>query len=109
MLLSLKKQFSHFLHACIDWVMASGHVSRGISGFSVTGGGTGTDAVVLSAYGVPDMADTAYQVLVNGETTAATKVDESTKTTTGFNVLGLALNEVGHVIVHGRFSGMPTE
>lgn len=109
MLQSLKKTIREFFLQGIDWVLASGHSSRGLSPFSVVGGGAGTDTVLFSSYGMPDMADTSYQVIVNGESVAATHVDESSKTVHGFDVLGLGLNEVGHVLVVGRFAGMPTE
>jgi hypothetical protein len=108
MLIRLSKLFKAFFNMAIDWVVAAGHSSRGLSGFSVTGGGTGTDVVLFSTYSQPNMANTNYQVLVNGETAAPVRVDESTKTLIGFSVLGLGLNEVGHVLVHGQFAGMPT-
>jgi hypothetical protein len=55
------------------------------------------------------MATADYQVLVNGELAGAkVNVDESSKAITGFSVLGLGSNEVGNVLVYGRFAGMPT-
>lgn len=107
MLIEIRKRIKWFAIAAIDWVMASGKKSQGTSGFSVVGGGTGTDVVLFSTYGVPNMANTSYQVLVNGETASATHVDETTKTVLGFSILGGGSSEVMHVVVVGRFAGMP--
>jgi hypothetical protein len=105
------RKFSKILRAfadnAIDYVMAAGKPCTGISAFTVTQVGTSPCAVLLSTYGLPNMADTDYQVIVNGETVAATSVDESSKTVSGFSILGGANNEIYHVVVIGRFAGMP--
>lgn len=91
----------------IDYVLAAGKASQGCIAFTVTSGGT-PDAVLFSSYGYDvEMADTDYQVLVNGETAAAVSVDESTKTAKGFSIIGGGEAEKLHVIVLGRFSPMP--
>jgi len=110
MIVSLKKLFKEFFHMGIDWVMASGRQQQGMLAFSVTSGGT-PDSVVFAELDppLPDMADTDYRVLVNGETTGAVSVDETSKATTGFDILGGGAAEVMHVIVVGRLEGMPAE
>lgn len=109
MLPKLKQYFKEFFLLGIDYVLAAGHPSRGMNGFSVTGAGGGADAVLFESYGCQNMADNTYQVVVNGEIAGAkVSVDESTKTTRGFTVLGLGAGEVGHVLVHGQLAGLKT-
>lgn len=84
---------------------------QGIQSFSLTSTGT-PDTVVLAdvsvnGYPLSNMQNLTYQVLTDGETVADTAVDESTKTTTGFNVTGGAAGEVIHVVVIGTLAGMP--
>jgi hypothetical protein len=63
-------------------------------------------SVDFAAQGLAPMADTSYCVLVGGETAAVVKVDESTMTVSGFDLLGGAAAEVAHVVVVGRIKGM---
>ena len=72
----------------------------------ITQAGAPPFSLVLADHGLADMADTEYAVLVNGETVAATHVDQSTIATTGFDVLGGADTEVLHVVIVGRLAGM---
>ena len=102
------KSFREFFLAGMDWIMAAGNRSQGINSFSFVSGGS-PDSVLFADYDLPDMADTDYQVIVQGETAARVTVDETTKAATGFDVLGAAATEVVHVVVIGRFEGMPTE
>jgi hypothetical protein len=109
MLVKLSKLFKEFKMMAFDWVVACAQPARGLHGFNVTGGGTATDAVLFSTYGLPNMATADYQVLVNGEIAGAkVSVSAATKAITGFSVIGLGNNEVGNVLVYGRFAGMPT-
>lgn len=57
-------------------------------------------AVVFSDLGLPDMEDTTYVVLVHDEGLGLS-VDESTKATTGFSILGGTGAEVANVLVIG--------
>lgn len=91
----------------IDHLLAAGKAGLGALSFSVISGGT-PDAILFATYGYDvEMADTNYQVIVNGETAGAVSVDESTKTTKGFSILGGGAAEVLHVLVIGRFKTMP--
>lgn len=89
-----------------DYVVAAGKPGLGMAAWSYTSDGT-PDALTFAAAGFPQMANTAYQVFIGGEVATLSKVDESTKTTTGFTVLGAANGEVIHVLVVGRFATMP--
>jgi hypothetical protein len=109
MLIEIRKRLKWFAQAAIDWVMASGKKSTGISSFSWTCVGGGTETINLVTLGFPAMADTNYQVFTDGETTNKVHVDEDTKTAVGFNVVHCVDTEIIHVAVIGRFAGMPTE
>jgi len=89
-----------------DYVVAAGKAGLGIAAWSYTSDGT-PDALTFAGAGYPKMADANYQVFIGGEVTTLSKVDESTKTTAGFTVLGAANTEVIHVLVVGRFATMP--
>ena len=84
----------------MDHICGSGRAGQSVTTFSVVSGGT-PDTVVFADIGLPDMANTDYQVLVNGETAGAVSVDESSKATTGFDILGGGGAEVLHVMVGG--------
>lgn len=90
----------------IDWLAGAGKAGLNIASFSVISAGS-PDAVLLSTYGYGEMADTSYQVFVDGETTNPVHADESTKTVAGFTILGGVAAEVMHVLVIGRLKGQP--
>ncbi len=71
----------------------------------ITQPGAAPLVVDLAAEGFKVMADTAYTVVVDGETAARVTVDQSTITETGFNVLGGAITEIIHVQICGRIAG----
>jgi hypothetical protein len=52
--------------------------------------------------GLPDMKDRDYRVFTDGETAARTFVDQSSKEQMGFSVLGGAIAETHHILVHGN-------
>lgn len=56
--------------------------------------------VVFSELGLPDMEETGYVVIVHDEGLGLA-VDESTKATTGFNILNGTGAEVANVLVIG--------
>jgi len=87
----------------IEYMAAAGKPQHGVQGFLVTCGGTGTDAVNLATLGYKKMWDASYAVIVTSEAGTAV-LDESTKTTSGFNLISGALNEVANVVVIGRFA-----
>jgi len=109
MIKSLKREFKEFLAKGIDWVMACGAQQQGINAWTETLSGAAPHSVTFAGASLPDMADANYGVMVNGETASSTHVDESTKTTTGFDILGGADTEVVHIVVFGRLEGMPAE
>jgi len=84
----------------------AGAASGGISFQTkkITLGGS-PHTVTFASLGMKDMEDSSYLVLVGGETVALTKVDESTITTAGFDILGGGATEVAHVLVVGRLKG----
>jgi hypothetical protein len=109
----ISKMFQHFRRSGIKWLMASGAPQQGVMGFNVTSGGTPDSVVFANIYvegeQLPNMADTGYVVLVNGETAAdKVSVDESTKAVTGFDILNGGAGEILNVVVIGRFADMPT-
>lgn len=69
--------------------------------FKVTLAGAAPHSIALADYGVPQMADANYVILPAGETVGALKVDESTITVDGFDLLGGADTEVVHILVTG--------
>src|SRR5688572_5332180 len=89
-------------------VAAAGH-GVGIQAKQIVQVGAPPFSVVFADHGMADMADDAYVVNVNGETVAATHVDQSTLATTGFDVLGGANDEVLHIIIVGRLAGQMDE
>ena len=89
----------------IQRICASGRPDHGVFGFLITCGGTGTDAVDFSDLGFTDMADAEYAVMVGSEA-GTVVIDESTKTTTGFNLITGAAAEVANIIVAGKFASM---
>jgi len=105
----LSKLFREFLLAGIDWVMASGVKSQGTNSWTETLSGAAPHSLTFEGASRPNMADASYQVLVDGETAGRVTVDESSKTATGFDVLGGVAAEVVHVVVIGRLEGMPAE
>jgi len=64
------------------------------------------DAVLFATYGLPDMKDTEYRILITGESTEsagdAISVDESSIALTGFSFVGGTAAEISHVFVHGN-------
>lgn len=113
--MSLRKKVAdllqHFKRSGINWLMAAGAPQLCTFGFQITGGGTGTDAVVFANISVngeqlPNMADTSY-VVVLGNTVASADgyVDETSKTVAGFSLKNLASTKV-NVVVMGRAAGM---
>jgi len=95
----------------IEYLIGTPTPGLGIQAFTVASGGSG-DAIVFASTiqnntPLKDMADTDYMVLVSGETAAQVNVDESSKETTGFTILGGGSAEVLNVVVIGRIEGMP--
>jgi hypothetical protein len=109
MLQELSKMFKEFKQAGIDWLLASGKKAQGINAFSVTLSGAAPHAITFADHSLPDFADTNYTVITDGETASDTSVDESTKTVSGFSLLGGADTEVVHIHCIGRLAGMESE
>lgn len=65
-----------------------------------------TDAVLFATYGMPDMKDTDYRILMTGESTESAgdvvAIDHSSKSTTGFSFIGGTAAEFSNVFVHGN-------
>ena len=102
--MKISRQFPYFKQEGIDYVAAAGKRGVSVDGFLVTSGGT-PDAVLFSDHGLPEMANAEYVVMVNGETAGQVNVDESTKATTGFSILGGVSGEVLNVTVIGTKKG----
>jgi hypothetical protein len=105
--------FQAFKRAGINWMMAAGAPQQGTMAFNITSGGTPDSVVFANIYvegeQLPDMADTSYVVVVDGETAAdKVSVDETTKATTGFDILNGGATEILNVVVIGRIAGMPS-
>lgn len=94
-------------HRASELVTNAGQGGLSLISFKIVSGGT-PDHVVFKDLGLPDMADANYRVMVGGETVAVAHVDESTISTTGFDILHGASLEVIHVFVHGRMAGTPS-
>jgi len=107
--------FHYFYRRGIKYLLASGGPQQAVLAFNVTGGGTGTDAVLFASQSMggqvcPNMADTDYVVVLGNTITAANGyLSTGTKATTGFSILGLAAAEVVGVVVIGRADGIPQE
>ena len=72
--------------------------------FKETLGGT-PHVFTFAAAGLPDMEDSDYRILIQGEFAAATTAvgaDESTITPQGFSILRGANTEVAHIMIHGN-------
>lgn len=108
MIQEFSKLFRELALAGIDWILASGKKQKGINAFSITSSGA-SQAITFAAQDCPDMADTDYTVIADGETTNRVTVDEDTKTTAGFTLLGGTAAEIVHVHCIGRLDGMPEE
>lgn len=108
---SLQDLFHYFKKRSIDHLLAAVGPQQACWAFSVTGGGTGTDAVLFASQSMggktcPNMADTSYRVTLGHQATPAAYVSTATKATTGFTILGLGAAEVIDVVVIGRADGM---
>lgn len=88
----------------MDYLAAAAQAGVGIQGKLITQSGAAPLVVDLEALGMSPMADTDYVVVsqVEGLTPS---VDESTKTKTGFNVLGGVDTSVHNLMVIGRLKG----
>lgn len=71
----------------------------------ITQSGAAPLVVTFASLDLPNMADADYVVITSGETASVTTVDESTKTVSGFNVLGGLNTEIHNIVVIGRVSG----
>jgi hypothetical protein len=109
------KQFQFFKHLGVRWLLGVTAPGIELQAFSVTGGGTGTDAVVFESVSVngqalKSMASATYQVLIGGQFVAAmgnaVYPSLATYTAAGFSIIGLGA-ETCHVVVIGRTAGMP--
>jgi hypothetical protein len=64
------------------------------------------DAILFATYGMPDMADADYRIMLQGEFTEsqgdAICVDESTITPRGFSFVGGTAAEIAHIWIHGN-------
>ena len=89
----------------LDYLAGAAKAGVSVQSKQITQAGASPFTVSFSAQGMSDMADTSYTVTVNGETAAATSVDQSTIATTGFDVIGGADTEVLHIVVIGRLKG----
>lgn len=58
-----------------------------------------SQAVTFAGLGMQPPTSLAYTVVIEGETTAPVRVDESTKTLTGFTIIGGTATEVSNIIV----------
>lgn len=87
----------------MDYICGAGAPGQSVQSFLVVSGGT-PDAVVFADLGLPNMANDTYVVIVNGETSGATSVDESSKAVTGFSILGGGGAEVLNVLVIGQLA-----
>jgi hypothetical protein len=113
--MGLRKELSDLLQIFkrlgYKWVMGAGAPQQATLAFEVTSAGTPDSVVFANVYvegeQLPDMADTSYVVVVCGETAARCYVDESSKATTGFDIIGGGAAEVLQVIVIGRTADMP--
>ncbi len=111
-----RKEFSKLFQwakrKAIRYIIGSNVPGIGIQAFSVLSTGTPDTVVLASTYvnghALINMANTNYQVLVDGETANdKISVDESSKTTLGFDILQGTAAEVLHVVVIGTLAGMP--
>jgi hypothetical protein len=63
------------------------------------------DAVLFSTYGLPNMLNADYRIMLQGEFTEsqgdAINIDESTIATTGFSFTGGTATEIAHIWIHG--------
>lgn len=91
----------------LNYIVGSsrGGVSMQHCKVTLTGGATHT--FTFAGAGLSDMADANYSISLDGEGTNRPKVDESTITVAGFDILGGDVGgaDVAHVIVAGRLKG----
>jgi len=64
------------------------------------------DAVTFEQYGLPNMKDVDYRIMLQGEFTEsqgdAISIDESSIATTGFSFVGGTAAEIAHIWIHGN-------
>jgi len=95
-------------HGVTDLVAASkGGVA--MQSAQITQVGASPFTVLFASHGLMDMANSAYTVMVGGETAARAYVDQSTISPTKFDVIGGADTEVLHITVVGRMTGMSAD
>ena len=89
----------------VDYLVAAAESGVAMQAINITQAGAAPLVVNFAARGLANMANANYVVFAGGETAARVFVDESTKTPTGFNVLGGANTEVINLIIVGRLAG----
>jgi len=60
------------------------------------------ETVSIEGLGLAAMADNQYRVAVHSE--GAAKIDESTKTQAGFDLIGGSASDVVHIWIHGKIA-----
>jgi hypothetical protein len=90
-------------HRDSEFIDADAVNAKRLYSFKVTLTGGASHAVTLADYGVPEMADTDYAIMVGGEATLTLQVDESETTTKAFTIIngGVGGTDVAHVMIHG--------
>jgi len=106
------EQFLHLAKLAIPWLPGISAPGQSLQSFSVTG--TGADPLAVTFAGtyingqeLVNMADATYQIFLSGDFAGAVEITEASKTALGFNITGLALNEVAYILVVGRYVDMP--
>lgn len=88
----------------IDYATAAGKAGDGMQHIRVAQSGASPYAFVFADNGLQDMADTEYDVIVQGPN-GDERADYSSRATTGFDITGGADTEDLIVLVMGRIKG----
>lgn len=88
----------------VEHLVAANTGGVSVQAATVTQSGASPFAVTFASLGMADMADASYIPMVNGPN-GDERADLSTRTATGFSIVGGADTEVHAIIIVGRMAG----
>ena len=91
----------------IDFLVGAGKGGVSLQAAEIVQVGASPFAVTFAQLGMKDMADLAYQVMINGPN-GDERCDYTTRTTTGFSITGGANTERMGIMVAGRMKNQAT-
>lgn len=101
---AVSKSIPEFKNLGLKFPVGADKIGVGVQVKKITQAGATPFSVVFADNDMLDMKNADYVVLIHSE--GSGKIDESTITTTGFDVTGGADTDVLHIVVIGEYAGM---